>query len=151
LYINLAQYPRSNRSAGGSFFTNYFFGGFNRAFQTQRAWGFFEPDSSTNHTIYSTIWWPYSYNIETVTYVGANTFDITFVEPIYSNESWDSDPPNPSKINSDKNSFYNVEVGWHGPTCPRVVSITNVKYTGFRLILDSEATDGSRLSISVHK
>jgi len=150
IYINNAAYPRSNRSAGGSFFTNYFFGGFNRAFQTLRAYGFFEPDSSTNHTIYSTIWWPFSYNIETVTYAGANTFDITFVEPIYSNESWDTQGiVNPA--NTNKFSYYTVEVGWQGPTCPKVVSITNLKYSGFRLILDSEASDGSRLSIAVHK
>jgi hypothetical protein len=150
IYINQASFPRSNRGAGGSFITSYFFGGWNRAFQTVRAFGFFEPDSSTNHTIYSTVWWPFSYNIETVTYVGSKTFDITFVEPIYSSESWDtqgiSNPANTNKL-----SYYTVEVGWQGPTCPKVVSITNLKYTGFRLILDSEATDGSRLSIAVHK
>ena len=150
IYINQASYPRSNRGAGGSFITSYFFGGWNRSFQTLRAFGFFEADSSTNHTIYSTIWWPYSYNIETVTYVGSKTWDITFVEPIYSSESWDTQGiVNPS--NTNKSSYYNVEVGWHGPTCPRVTAITNVKYTGFRLILDSEATDGSRVSIAVHK
>lgn len=144
LYISQASFPRSNRSAGGHFITSYFFGGYNRGFLTCRAFGQFEIDSSTNHTIYSTIWWPYSYNIETVTYVAANTFDITFVEPIYSSESWDT-------RNTDKRSYYTVEVGWHGATARSVVSVTNIRYTGFRLILSGEATDGSRISIAVHK
>jgi hypothetical protein len=150
IYINQASFPRSNRSAGGHFVTSYFFGGFGRSFQTLRAYGFFEPSSNTKHNIYTTEWWPFSYNIESVVYVAANTFDITFAENIYSNESWDSDPPNPSRVNDDKNSFYTVFVGWQTTVCPSVVSIPIRKYSGFRLVLSGE-TDSGRLSIAVHK
>jgi hypothetical protein len=149
IYINNAAYPRSNRSAGGNFLTSYFFGGFNRSFQLLRAYGLFEPDSSTNHTIYSTLWWPHSYNIETVTYVTTNTFAVTFVEPLYSNESWSTQGiVNP--LLTSKQSFYTVGLISHNSGLT-LVNVTNQTYNGFTMVLSGEKSAGEQVSVIVYK
>lgn len=143
IYINQASFPRSNRTSGGNFLTSYFFGGYNRSFLPIRAYGVFEPDSSTNHTIYSTVWWPYSYNIETVTYVTTNTFAVTFVERIYSSESWDTQ-------NTDKRSYYTVGVISNN-TGLSLVTVTNQTYNGFTMQLSGENSTGALIGIVVYK
>ena len=149
IYINNAASPRSNRSAGGNFLTSYFYGGFNRSFQLLRAYGLFEPDSSTNHTIYSTIWWAYSYNIETVTYVTTNTFAVTFVEPLYSNESWSTQGiVNP--LLTSKQSFYTVGLISNNSGLT-LVNVTNQTYNGFTMVLSGEKSAGELVSVIVYK
>jgi hypothetical protein len=143
LYINLASYPRSNRSAGGNFMTSHFFGGWNRSFLPIRAYGIFEPDSSTNHTIYSTVWWAYSFNIETVTYVTTNKFAVTFVEQIYSSESWDTRA-------SDKRSYYTVGLISNNSGLT-LVKVTNQTYNGFTMELSGEKSAGELVGIVVYK
>jgi hypothetical protein len=143
IYINNALFPRSNRTSGGSFLTSYFFGGFNRSFQLVRAYGLFEPDSSTNHTIYSTLWWPYSYNVETVTYVTTNKFAVTFVEPIYSSESWSTQA-------SDKRSYYTVGLISNNSGLT-LVKVTNQTYNGFTMELSGEKSAGELVGIVVYK
>ena len=149
VYINNAAYPRSNRSAGGTFLTSYFFGGYNRSFQVLRAYGFFEPDSSTNHTIYNTTWWPFSYNIETVTYVTTNTFAVTFVERIYSSEGWDTQGiSNP--LNTNKSAFYTVGIISHNSGLT-LTNVTNQTYNGFTMVLSGEKSAGEIVGIVVYK
>ena len=143
LYISQASFPRSNRSANGNFITSYFFGGWNRSFLPIRAYCIFEPDPSTNHTIYSTVWWPYSQNVETVTYVSTNRFAITFVEPIYSSESWDTQ-------NSDKRSYYTVGLISHNSGLS-LVNVINQSYNGFTVQLSGENNTGALVGIVVYK
>jgi hypothetical protein len=143
LYINLASFPRSNRSSAGNFITSHFFGGWNRTFLPIRAYGMFEPDSSTNHTIYSTVWWPYSMNIESVTYVTTNKFAVTFVEPIYSSESWDT-------RSSGKFGYYTVGLVSHNSGLT-LVKVTNQTYNGFTMELSGEKSAGELVGIVVYK
>jgi hypothetical protein len=141
IYINQASYPRVNRASGGNFITSHFFGGWNRAFLPIRAYAMFEPDSSTNHTTYGTIFWPYSFNVETVTYVTTKKFAVTFVEPIFSTESFTS--------NGNK-SFYTVGVISHN-TGLTLVTVTNQTYTGFVMELSGEKSAGELIGIVVYK
>ena len=141
IYINNAAYPRSNRSSGGNFITSHFFGGWNRAFLPIRAYAFFEPDSSPGWEVYASPWWPYSFNIEAITYVTTNTWAITFVEPIFSTESFTS--------NGNK-SFYTVGVIVHNSQRTQT-TITNQNYNGFTLVLSGENSDGSHIGIAVYK
>jgi hypothetical protein len=141
IYINQASFPRSNRSSAGNFITSHFFGGWNRAFLPIRAYAMFEPDSSTNHTIYSTIFWPYSMNVETVTYVTTNTFAVTFVEPIFSTESFTS--------NGNK-AFFTVGLISHNSGLT-LVKVTNQTYTGFTMELSGEKSAGELVGVVVYK
>jgi hypothetical protein len=142
LYISQASYPRINRSSGGNFITSHFFGGYNRAFLPIRAYAMFEPDASTNHTLYNTSWWPYSHNVETITYVTTNTFAVTFVEPIFSTESFTS--------NGNK-GFYTVGIISHNTGGITLVTVTNQTYTGFTIELSGEESSGSLIGIIVYK
>ena len=149
IYINNAAYPRSNRSAGGNFITSYFFGGWNRAFLPIRAYGLFEPDPSTGHTIYSTPWWPFSYNIESITYVTTNTFAVTFVEPLYSSEGWDTQGiSNP--LNTEKRSYYTVALISHNSGLT-LVNVTNQTYNGFTMVLSGEKNAGQHVGVLAYK
>lgn len=141
IYINQASFPRQNRAAGGNFITSYFFGGWNRGFLPIRAYAMFEPDSSTNHTIYSTLWWAYSYNIETITYVTTNTFAVTFVEPIFSTESFTS---------NGNRSYYTVGIISHNSGLS-LVKVTNQTYTGFTMELSGENNSGALIGVAVYK
>ena len=141
LYISQASYPRSNRSAGGNFITSYFFGGWNRSFLPIRAYAMFEPDSSTNHTLYNTLWWGYSYNIESINYVTTNTWAVTFVETIFSTESFTS---------NGNRSYYTVGILSHNSGLS-LVTITNQTYTGFTIELSGEGTGGAVIGLMVYK
>jgi hypothetical protein len=149
IYINNALYPRANRTSGGNFLTSYFFGGFNRSFQPIRVYGFFEPDPSTGHTIYNTNWWPYSYNIENITYVTTNKFAVTFVEPIYSTEGWGTQGiANP--LLTSKQSFYTV-LFISNNSGLTLVKTTNQTYNGFTMELSGEKAAGEHVGIAVFK
>jgi hypothetical protein len=149
IYINNALFPRANRTAGGNFLTSYFFGGFNRSFLPIRAYGIFEPDPSTGHTIYNTPWWPFSYNIETVTYVTTNTFAVTFVETLYSSEGWDTQGiTNPAQ--TDKRSYYTVALISHNSGLT-LVNVTNQTYNGFTMVLSGEKNAGEQVGVVVYK
>jgi hypothetical protein len=130
IYINQASFPRSNRAAGGNFLTSHFFGGFNRSFLPIRAYGIFTPTSSTNHTIYSTTLWPFSFNIETVTYVTTNKFAVTFVEPLLDNVGY-------STQSTSKSGVYTVQLVSHDSGLS-LVTVTNVTYFGFTMELSGE-------------
>jgi hypothetical protein len=141
LYINLASYPRSNRYSCGNFITTHFFGGWNRAFLPIRAYAFFEPDSSPGWETYASPWWAYSMNIESITYVSGNIWAVTFVEPLFSTESFTS--------NGNK-SFYTVGVISHN-TGLTLVTITNQNYNGFTMQLSGQKSAGEQIGIVVYK
>jgi hypothetical protein len=147
IYIQNASYPRSNRAAGGNFMTSYFFGGYNRAFQIVRAYAMFEPDSSTNCTdIYTDLWWPYCMNIDKITYVTTNTFQVFFQEALQSTETW-------LNATADK-PFYSVVLATNGTATgpvPKIVRIFDTYPTSFKMELDSEDSSGSRVNIIVYK
>jgi hypothetical protein len=82
-------------------------------------------------------------NIESVTYVTTNKFAITFVEPIYSSESWDTRA-------SDKRSYYTVGLVSHNSGLS-LVKITNQTYNGFTMELSGEKSAGELVGIVVYK
>ena len=141
IYINQALYPRSNRYSCGNFITSHFFGGWNRAFLPIRAYAFFEPDSSPGWETYASPWWSYSMNIESITYVSGNIWAVTFVEPLFSTESFTS--------NGNK-SFYTVGVISHN-TGLTLVTITNQNYNGFTMQLSGQKSAGEQIGIVVYK
>ena len=148
IYINNALYPRSNRSAGGNFMTSHFFGGYNRAFQILRAYAMFEPDASTNCTsVYTDIWnIGYSFNIEQVTYVTTNTFQVFFVEALqdistYTNATVDR-------------GYYGVVVAANGTAtgpAPQIVRVFDTYPTSFKIELTGEDNSGTRINVLVYK
>jgi hypothetical protein len=139
LYINNASYPRSNRGSGGNFITSHFFGGWNRAFLNLRAYVLFEPDSSTNINTFADILWPFCLNVDKVTYVTTNTFDITFVEPLFSTEGI---------TNGNTMSAVLANDGAAGIT---LVDVRNKTPYGFRVELSGETSSGGRVAILVYK
>lgn len=147
LYINNASYPRSNRSSGGNFITSHFFGGWNRSFLNLRAYAMFEPDSTTGFETYASPWWPYSLNVDKVTYVGGNTFTVTFVEPLYGTESF---PENGG------GSFYSVVLANAGAPGSlgggmSIIRVYNGTAYGFTMELNDTDSSGGRVSILVYK
>jgi len=148
IYINNASYPRSNRAAGGNFMTSYIFGGYNRAFQILRAYAMFEPDSTTNCSgTYSEYWWPYCMNIEKITYVTTNTWQVFFVEALQDSSTW-FDPNGPV-------GFYSVVVAGGTTTgtgtVPTIVRVFDTFNTSFKIELSNEDSSGSRINILVYK
>jgi hypothetical protein len=143
IYINSAQFSRSNRAAGGNIMTSYFFGGYNRAFQLIRAYAFFEPDSSTNNSgLYSDYAWPYNYNIEKITYVTTNTFQVYFVEAVMDTTAYDY-PSAPR---------YSVDImGINGKCQLNLQEIFDVTPTSFKMKLSGEISDGSIMTVIVYK
>ena len=147
IYINNASYPRSNRAAGGNFMTSYIFGGYNRAYQILRAYAFFEPDSTTNCSgTYSEYWWPYCMNIEKITYVTTNTWQVFFVEALQDLSTWfNSTAPI---------GLYTVVISGSetatGPI-PKLVRVFDSFATSFKIELDGEDSSGSRIGILVYK
>jgi hypothetical protein len=143
IYINSALYPRSNRSAGGNIMTSYFFGGYNRAFQLLRAMAFFEPDSSTNNSgLYSDYAWPYNYNIEKITYVTTNTFQVYFAEAVMDTAPYDY-PTAPR---------YSVDVmGLSGDCNLNLIKVFDTYATSFKMELDGEISNGSVMTVIVFK
>ena len=148
IYINNASYPRSNRSAGGNFMTSHFFGGYNRAFQMLRAYAMFEPDASTNCTsVYSDLWViGYSFNIEQITYVTTNTWQVFFVEALQDSVTY----PNAAA----SFGLYGVVVAANGTATgpvPQIVRVFDTYNTSFKIELTSEDSSGSRINILVYK
>jgi hypothetical protein len=141
IYINQATYPRVNRFSNGNFITSHFFGGWNRAFLPIRAYAFFEPDSSPGWEVYASPWWPYSMNIESITYLSGNTWAVTFVEPLFSTESFTS--------NGNK-SFYTVALVSHNSGLT-LVTVTNQNYNGFTIQLSGQKSAGEHVGIVVYK
>jgi hypothetical protein len=147
IYINNASYPRSNRSAGGNFMTSYIFGGYNRAFQILRAYAMFEPDSTTNCSgLYSELWWPYCMNIEKITYVTTNTWQVFFVEALQDSSTY---------LNATVDrGFYGVVVAANGTATgpvPQIVRVFDTYPTSFKIELSNEDSSGSRINILVYK
>jgi len=142
VYIGSASFPRSNRSAGGNFMTSHFFGAYNRAFQILRAYAFFEPDSSTNNSgVYTDFCWPYNMNIEKITYVTTNTFQVYFVEPVMDAGGY-SYPNSP---------FYSVDVIASGGYNLSLIRLFDTTTTSFKMELNGEWSDGSRVAVIVYK
>jgi hypothetical protein len=143
IYINSAQFPRSNRAAGGNIMTSYFFGGYNRAFQLIRAYAFFEPDSSTNNSgVYSDYAWAYNYNIQRILYVTTNTFYVEFVEAVMDTTAYDY----PSAAR------YSVDImGINGKCQLNLEEIFDVTPTSFKMKLSGEISDGSIMTVIVYK
>lgn len=81
-YIRSAQYSFANRAAGGNFLTSFFYGGYGRSFNLTRAYGWFQPNNNTGFDEYSGAWWPYAYNIDSITRITTNKFHVTFAEAI---------------------------------------------------------------------
>ena len=140
-YIRSAQYSFANRAAGGHFITSFFFGGYGRAFQIVRAYGFFSPDAAgaTGVGNIDTNLFAYQYNIESVTKIGTNTWRVTFAE----------------QISESGGIFfgavaYSVFVGSrniNSATDYQVANIQNDSLTGFDLVLATEG--GGQLSLMV--
>jgi hypothetical protein len=126
IYINQALYPRVNRFSNGNFITSHFFGGWNRAFLPIRAYAFFEPDSSPGWEVYASPWWPYSMNIESITYLSGNTWAVTFVEPLF------------------------VALVSHNSGLT-LVTVTNQNYNGFTIQLSGQKSAGEHVGIVVYK
>jgi len=148
IYINNALYPRSNRSAGGNFMTSHFFGGYNRAFQILRAYAMFEPDATTNCTsVYTDIWnIGYSFNIEQVTYVTTNTFQVFFVEPLQDVSTY-------ANVTADR-GYYGVVVAANGTATgpvPQIVRVFDTYNTSFKIELTGEDNTGTRINVLVYK
>jgi hypothetical protein len=142
LYINNATYPRSNRSSGGNFITSHFFGGLNRAFLNVRAYVMFEPDSSTGINTFGDPFWAYCLNVDKVTYVTTNTFDITFVEPLYGTEGF------PANGN---NNFMSAVIANDGASGISLINVTNKTPYGCRIVLSGEDSSGGRVALIVYK
>lgn len=148
IYINNASYPRSNRSAGGNFMTSHFFGGYNRAFQMLRAYAMFEPDASTNCTsVYTDIWnIGYSFNIEQITYVTTNTWQVFFVEALQDISTY-------ANVTADR-GYYGVVVAANGTATgpvPQIVRVFDTYNTSFKIELTGEDSSGTRINILVYK
>jgi hypothetical protein len=148
IYINNALYPRSNRSAGGNFMTSHFFGGYNRAFQMLRAYAMFEPDASTNCTsVYSDVWViGYSFNIEQITYVTTNTFQVFFVEALQDSSTYANATATAG--------FYGVVIAANGTATgpvPQIVRVFDTYNTSFKIELTNEDNSGSRINLLVYK
>jgi len=141
-YINAAPFPRSNRGAGGNFMTSYFYGGYNRAFQILRAYAFFEPDSATNNSgVFTDVWYPYNYNIEKITYVTTNTFQVFFVEPIMDTGEY-AYPGNP---------YYSVDIVGSAGYYYGLVQVFDYTGSSFKITLLGETSSNERIGVIVYK
>jgi hypothetical protein len=126
---------------------SYIFGGYNRAFQILRAYAMFEPDSTTNCSgTYSELWWPYCMNIEKITYVTTNTWQVFFVEALQDSSTY---------LNATVDrGFYGVVVAANGTATgpvPQIVRVFDTYPTSFKIELSNEDSSGSRINILVYK
>lgn len=140
-YIRSAQYSFANRAAGGNFITSFFYGGYARSFNITRAYGWFSPSTSTGFSNYEDSWWPYAYNIESVTRVSYGVFQVTFAEPIM--DSYGA---------YYGGGIYSVFIGsrdMDSPTDYQQAGISNVYHTGFRMDLGNESAANRFISILV--
>jgi hypothetical protein len=140
-YIRSAQYSFANRAAGGNFITSFFFGGYARSFNITRAYGWFEPNSNTGFSVYEDDWWPYAYNIESITRVSYGVFEVTFAEPIMETYGAYSG-----------GGTYSVFIGRRNGDLPgdfTTAAISNIYHTGFRMDLGNETPANRFVSILV--
>jgi hypothetical protein len=140
-YIRSAQYSFANRAAGGNFITSFFFGGYARSFNITRAYGWFEPNSNTGFSVYEDDWWPYAYNIESITRVSYGVFEVTFAEPIMETYGAYSG-----------GGTYSVFIGRRNGDLPgdfTTAAISNIYHTGFRMDLGYETPANRFVSILV--
>ena len=140
-YIRSAQYSFANRAAGGNFITSFFFGGYGRSFNLTRAYGWFQPNSNTGMTTYEGQWWPYSYNIETITRISYGKFQVTFAESVMDSYGAYS-----------RGGIYSVFIGRRDGDYPgdfTTAAISEMYHTGFIMDLGNETPDNRFVSILV--
>jgi hypothetical protein len=140
-YIRSAQYSFANRAAGGNFITSFFFGGYARSFNITRAYGWFQPNENTGQTTYEGGWWPYAYNIESITRISYGKFQVTFADAIMDSYGAYSG-----------GGIYSVFIGsrdMDSPTQFQQAGISNIYHTGFIMDLGNETLDSRFISILV--
>jgi|694.fasta_scaffold09093_3 hypothetical protein len=140
-YIRSAQYSFANRAAGGNFITSFFFGGYARSFNLTRAYGWFQPNTNTGFSVYEDSWWPYAYNIESITRISYGKFQVTFAEAIMDSYGAYSG-----------GGTYSVFIGNRtndGPTQFQQAGISNIFHTGFTMDLGVETPDNRFVSIMI--
>jgi hypothetical protein len=140
-YIRSAQYSFANRAAGGNFLTSWFFGGYGRSFNLTRAYGWFQPNTNTGFTTYEGSWWPYAYNIESITRVSYGVFQVTFAEAIM--DSYGA---------YNGGGTYSVYLGMRttdSATQFQQAGISNMFHTGFTMDLGVETPDNRFVSILI--
>ena len=140
-YIRSAQYSFANRAAGGNFITSFFFGGYARSFNITRAYGWFEPNTNTGFSLYEDDWWPYAYNIESITRISYGKFQVTFAEPIMETYGAYSG-----------GGIYSVFIGtgvMDNATQFQQAGISDRFHTGFKLDLGNEVAANRFISVLV--
>jgi len=140
-YIRSAQYSFANRAAGGNFITSFFYGGYARSFNITRAYGWFEPNSNTGFTNFSGSWWPYAYNIESITRISSGKFQVTFAEAIMDTYGAYSG-----------GGIYSVFIGRREGDYASdftTAALSNIYHTGFIMDLGNEAPANRFVSILV--
>jgi hypothetical protein len=140
-YIRSAQFSFANRSAGGNFISSFFYGGYARSFNLTRAYGWFQPNTNTGFTDFGGSWWPYAYNIESVTRISYGRFQVTFAEAVM--DSYGA---------YYGGGIYSVFIGsrdMDGPTQFQQAGLSNVYHTGFIIDLGNETLDNRFISILV--
>ena len=140
-YIRSAQYSFANRAAGGNFLTSFFFGGYGRSFNLTRAYGWFQPNTNTGFTDFGGNWWPYAYNIESITRISYGKFQVTFAESIMDSYGAYSG-----------GGTYSVFIGRRDGDLPgdfTTAAISNIYHTGFIMDLGYETPDNRFVSILV--
>jgi hypothetical protein len=140
-YIRSAQFSFANRAAGGNFISSFFYGGYARSFNLTRAYGWFQPNTNTGFTDFGGSWWPYAYNIESVTRISYGRFQVTFSEAIM--DSYGA---------FYGGGIYSVFIGsrdMDGPTQFQQAGVSNIYHTGFIIDLGNETLDNRFISILV--
>jgi hypothetical protein len=140
-YIRSAQFSFANRAAGGNFITSFFFGGYARSFNITRAYGWFTPNSNTGFSVYEDQWWPYAYNIESITRISSGKFQVTFAEAIMDSYGAYSG-----------GGIYSVFIGsrdMDSPTQFFHAGISNLYHTGFIMDLGIETPANRFISILI--
>ena len=140
-YIRSAQFSFANRAAGGNFITSFFYGGYARSFNITRAYGWFTPNSNTGFSVYEDQWWPYAYNIESITRISFGKFQVTFAEAIMDTYGAYSG-----------GGIYSVFIGRRDGDLPgdfTTAAISNIYHTGFIMDLGNETSANRFVSILV--
>jgi len=140
-YIRSAQFSYANRAAGGNFITSFFYGGYARSFNITRAYGWFSPNTNTGFSLYEDQWWPYAYNIESITRISYGKFQVTFAEPIM--DTYGA---------YEGGGIYSVFIGsrnMDSPTDFQQAGISNLYHTGFIMDLGNEVAANRFISILV--
>jgi hypothetical protein len=140
-YIRSAQFSFANRAAGGNFITSFFYGGYARSFNLTRAYGWFTPNSNTGFSVYEDQWWPYAYNIESITRISYGKFQVTFAEAIMDSYGAYSG-----------GGIYSVFIGRRDGDLASdytTAAVSNLYHTGFIMDLGNESSANRFVSILV--